>query len=79
MSKHYAFVDGMVIESDSWRELTRSLRVGTPTFSPRDSSMTWCRIVGEYGKWAFLPAEEVPPEFKLQLLLLGVRHEDAYT
>lgn len=41
--------------------------------------MTWCRIVGEYGKWAFLPAEEVPPEFKLQLLLLGVRHEDAYS
>ena len=72
MFKHYAFVNGEVIEAASWRELVPSLRKGVLTYSPRDSSTTWCRITGDRGEWVFFPAEEVPPEFKLQLLLLGV-------
>lgn len=69
--KHYAFVDGQVIGPVLW-EAVSGLPVGTFTCTPHDKDTTWCRLTSITGNWKVLPLQEVSPEFRMQLLLLGV-------
>ena len=69
---HYVFVNGEVLGMRYWSE-ARKYPAGTCTYSPTDSeSDKWCQLTGEGTHWDSLEPEDVPPQFKVQLLLLGV-------
>ena len=71
--KHFAFVDGQVIGAASWGEFS-NLPIGTITYSPLDLFDPWCKLTGgkHGGGWVAITVLDAPPEFKVQLLLLGV-------
>lgn len=71
MNKHYAFVDGKILATDSWYDF-KNHPAGTVTYSPLDVENPWCRFLMNSKHWEPLDFSEVPSEFKVHLLLMGV-------
>lgn len=69
---HYTFWKNKVTGHEDWRTVKPQLD-GAYFYSPNDSHYLW----GTFGHdqphgWKVLPMEEVPKEFRTQLLLMGV-------
>ena len=73
MSRHYTFHSNTVTEYGSWAPIL-SLPAGTFFYSPHDpSSDKWGRLVkNNYKSWVSVPKQDMPKEFLVQLLLMGV-------
>ena len=73
MSQHYTFQNNTVTEHRSWVTVL-SLRAGTFFYSPYDSSSDkWGRLVkNTHTVWVSVPKQDMPKEFLVQLLLMGV-------
>ena len=73
MSRHYMFHNNTVTAHDSW-VIVLSLPEGVFFYSPHDSfDAKWGRLTGQNcGVWEPVIKQDMPKEFLIQLLLMGV-------
>lgn len=72
MIKHYTFRGNKVTEHETWSTV-KPIDDDQYFYSPNDDQYSWgCLEHEQPHGWRVLPVEEVPKEFRLQLLLMGV-------
>lgn len=73
MSMHYSFYNGTITAHTHWESFTKEPR-GSYFYSPKDDEWNkWGRVTPMEGLgWVATSKEDMPKEFLVQLLLMGV-------
>lgn len=72
--KHYTFFKGAALAHEDWLTVAKQ-PIGTYSYSPEDDSQfQWGWLVKtEHGlDWVAMEIEQIPKEFRAELLLMGV-------